>query len=91
MWTLGIDLGYWLPLLASTGVLGAVGYIAKQIWDRRTGRSARKMRDARDAIDAMGEAAVWAEAYWRARSWCRRHHGHHPGYPPPAGIKEDTK
>lgn len=89
---MGIDLGYWLPLLASTGILGALGYIGKQIWDRRTGRAARQMADARSAIEAMGEAAAWAESYWRARKWCRRFHGFDCDYPPPPdGIKEDTK
>ena len=86
-----IDLTQWLPLLSSLGVASAIGYIVRQVWERRTGRSARKMRDARDAIDAIGEAGAWAEAYWHARSWCRRHHGHHPGYPPPPPGTKDKE
>lgn len=73
----------WITVLGGAGVLGALGSLARGWWGWHTGSSQRTIAGVRDAIDAMGEAARWASAYYRAREWCENLHGFCLDYPPP--------
>lgn len=75
-----LTLGKWV---AAAGGVGTVGALLKWFYDQASGRSARKTARVRSAIEAMRDAGVWADAYWRYRTWCRQAHGYDPDAPTP--------
>ena len=80
----------WLTVLGGSGVIALLATIGKGIYGWLTGSSQRRMDHAADAIDSMATAGLWADAYWRGRAWCTRHHGWSEGYPPPPDDDDDT-
>ena len=81
----------WLTVLGASGIIALLGTIIRGIGGWLTGSSQRRMGRAADALDSMATAGLWADAYWRGRAWCTRHHGWSADFPAPPDddLKED--
>lgn len=89
------DLQIWITILGGAGFFGLIATLIRGVVDWSSGKSGRRMRAAHDAIDSLNEAGLWAETYWHARNYCRRHHEwsseYADGYPsPPTEGREST-
>ena len=84
---MGEDLRLLVMAVGSGGGFAVIGGLIRGVAGWLSGKSGRQMRDAHDAIDSLNEAGLWAETYWHARNYCRRHHEwtgeFAAGYPPP--------